>query len=422
MFRIYALAAAAALAASGQDSFPVASIQVQGNSRFTPEAVIRASGISVDQNATPKDFEAACNRLVTTGLFLGARYQFRPSAGRRAYDLFFIVTEETDLYEIRIDIPGTKQSEAWKWLEKNDGLAKPRGPTSTAALDYYKAAIERYLKEQGREAEVNPRLWADPNTGEVVAIFRPAVLANIAAVRFEGNQAVDAAALQKAIAPAVGTGYTEQDLRELLDLNVRPLYEDLGRYRVAFPRVSMEGGIVTVRVTEGQVYRLGAMQVAGDRLPIPAEELAKLAPLQPGEPPSWRKVSQAASAMATSLGRFGYLDASCEPDRDLDDANGRINIVFAIHRGPQYTMGALSLNGLDPASEARARSLWKLAPGAVLNLEYLQEFARVLMRDDKIRFKRFSMRHVPRQGRNVADVVFTFRPEETAAPRRPPMR
>ncbi len=417
MFRTYVLAAAAALAASGQDSFPVASIGVQGNSRFTAEAVVRASGVAIDQNATPKEFEAACNRLVSTGLFLGARYQFRPVAGRRAYDLFFIVTEETDLYDIRIDIPGTNQAEAWEWLEKNDGLAKPRGPTSTAALDYYKAAIERYLKQQSRAAEVTPRLWADPNTGDVVAIFRPAVLANVAAVRFEGNQAVDAAALQKAIAPALGAGYTEQDFRETLELNIRPLYEDLGRYRVAFPRVSMEAGVVTVTVSEGQVYRLAAMQVAGDRLPVPLEELAKLAPLRPGGPPSWRKVSQAASAMATSLGKFGYLDASCEPDRDLDDANGRINIVFAIRRGPQYTMGALRLNGLDPASEAHARSIWKLAPGAVLNLEYLQEFARVLMRDDKIRFKRFSMRHEPRQGRNVADVVFTFRPEETK-PRR----
>jgi outer membrane protein insertion porin family len=180
----------------------------------------------------------------------------------------------------------------------------------------------------------------------------------------------------------------------------------------------MEGGIVTVAVSEGQVYRLGTMQVAGDRLPMPVQELAKLAPLQPGEPPSWRKVSQAASAMATALGKFGYLDASCEPDRDMDDANGKVNIVFAIRRGPQYTMGALQLNGLDPASEAHARSIWKLAPGAVLNLDYLQEFARVLMRDDKIRFKRFSMRHIPRQGRNVADIAFTFRAEETAAPRR----
>ncbi len=412
MLRLGILAAAAALAASGQDAFPLAGIQVQGNSRFTQEAVARASGLTLEQTVTPKDFEAACNRLAATGFFEGARYQFKPAAGRSAYELTLVVSEVTDLYDVHIDVPGIDEAKAWQWLLENDGLAQPRGPTSTAAIEYYKAAIERYLEQQGHRVEVAPHLRADPNTAAVVAIFRPAALTGITAVRFEGNRAVDSAALEKAIAPTIGAGYTEQDFRQVLELNIRPLYEEQGRYRVEFSRIAFENGIVSVSISEGPVYTLGEVQVAGERLPVPPEELARLAAMQPGQPPSQRRISQAVSAIVSALGRFGYLDASCEADRNLDDAKGCIDLMFSVYKGPQFAMGELKLSGLDPQSESRARSLWTLARGAVLNLAYVDRYERLLMRDDRIRFKRISRRYERRAGENTADVVFTFRPSE----------
>ena len=72
---------------------------------------------------------------------------------------------------------------------------------------------------------------------------------HIAAVKFEGTQALPAAALEAALAKvAAGSEYTESGFRELLDYNVRRLYEEQGLLGVSFPRIAgakdASGGVV----------------------------------------------------------------------------------------------------------------------------------------------------------------------------------
>lgn len=407
MFRICVLAAMP-LIALGQDAFPIASIEIRGNGRFSTEAVVRASGLSAGQRATPAEIEAACNRLIATGLILGARYQFKPAPGKQAYAVTLEIQEADDLYDIRIDVPGVEEAAAWKWLEANDGLALSRGPTTAIALDYYKAAIERFLGENGRAAEVASSLRSDLRTGRVYAIFRPTVLERITAVKFEGAAAIPPAVLDKAITPAIGSEYMEQDFRELLEFNIRPVYENAAYYRVSFPKVAMENGTVTVTVSEGPVFRLGAAQIAGERPPVPEKQLAKMFGVAPGQPAGWFAISSAANEMASAIRRLGYLDADCAPERELDDANQRLDVYFMIRAGQQYMMGALGFTGLDAASEARARSLWQLRTGAPLDMDYVARFEKMLMRDERVRFKRVRLHLNRRPGANVADISFAF--------------
>jgi outer membrane protein assembly factor BamA len=376
---------------------------------LSAQGIAKASGLAVGAPATPKDFEAACNRLIESGLIAGANYQYKPSA-EKGYDVLLTVAEVDDLYDIRIDMPGIDPARAWAWLAQNEPMVQPRGPTSNAALAFYQKAIERFLSEQGAPNALTVRLRTDPQTAEVIAVFRPAALGKVAAVKFEGNSAIPAAVLEAAIKPALGMEYTGEDLRETLDFNVRPLYEEQGRYALAYKRVEMADGAVTVALDEGQVFRLGDVQVAGDRLPVPPEELAKLVRIPEGEPPNWNKIAQGAASIQTALGKFGYLDANVQLDRRLDKQAGRIDVVMSVEKGRQYTFGDLRLDGLDAQSEARARSIWQLAPGAVLRLDYLEQYERTLMRDDKIRFKRISRKYMARGGTSgIADVTFTFR-------------
>ena len=64
----------------------------------------------------------------------------------------------------------------------------------------------------------------------------PANPPKVADVRFEGAHALSAAALRDAVARlVVGNRYSEREFRQVLDLNVRPLYEDRGYLKVEFP-------------------------------------------------------------------------------------------------------------------------------------------------------------------------------------------
>lgn len=402
-----ALTLAVALA---QGTFPVAGIRVNGNVRFSAEAVTKAAGLVLEQQVTPADLDAACKRLASTGLIESARYAYKPAGGGRpAYDVTFEIAEAGDLQDTRIEIPGVEEAQAWKWLEENDPLVMPRMPGNDAAIAYYTRAIERFLATRGRTEPIVSKLRAGAS-GAVVTVFRPANLPRIAAVWFEGNRSIDSPTLEKAIAPALGSDFSESGFRELLDFNVRPLYEEQGRLQVQWKRLGIQDGTVAVAIEEGPVYRVGTVEVAGERLPVPGAELAKLLDARPGEPANWSRIAQAANAIQAALGRFGYLDAAAQIDRNLDDSKGRVDVIVSIQKGSQYVFGALRLAGLDAQSEARARGLWRLAPGAIMNLTYLDEFERTLMRDDKIHFKRITRHYEPRAGSNVVDVTFTFKP------------
>ncbi len=413
MFRLFVLVAGAALLSGADKPYPLLKIQVEGNSRFTPEAVIQGSQLKLGQEVTVAEFAAACQRLSGTGLFTATRFRYRPSqdAGTSGFELTLIVEEEQDLHAVRIEIPEIDEAAAWSWLAQNEPLVTRQIVPNDAATAYYTAAIERFLAGQGKNTTIVARLRTEP-TGELVTLFRPAELPKIAAVRFEGAKAVPAAALESTIARlAIGTEYTEASFRELLTYNARKLYEDQGRLGVRFPRVRIDkagtGDVaVTATVDEGPVYHVGNIEIVGDRLPL--DHLKQVVDLKAGDVANWQKVTLNAEKIRTALGREGYLDASTSVEPHLDEAHAAAGISLLVEKGPQSRFGALKLDGLDAASATRARAWWKLAPGAVLNTERVDEFEATLMRDKDIRFRRIKRRYEPGAAGTV-DVVFTFR-------------
>ena len=83
--------------------YPILKIQVEGNARYSPEALIQASGLQIGMKATPQDFEAASKRLADTGLFTSANYRYRPAG--EGYDVTLVVEESRDVEEIHIELP-----------------------------------------------------------------------------------------------------------------------------------------------------------------------------------------------------------------------------------------------------------------------------------------------------------------------------
>ncbi|MGE5647279.1 MAG: POTRA domain-containing protein [Acidobacteriota bacterium] len=393
-------------------AYPIARIQVEGNVRYTQEAVIQGSGLRVGAQATPEDFEAACKRLADTGLFTSARFRYKPAG--EAFDLTLMVEEAQEVEEIRIELPDFDEARVWAWLGENEPLVQKQMPTNEQATAFYCRAVERFLEAQGKKEAVVARMRTDPASGVIATTLRPAVMPHIAAVKFEGTQALPAATLEAALAKAAaGSEYTESGFRELLDYNVRRLYEEQGLLGVSFPRITAAkdasgGVVVTTTVVEGPVYRVGAIEIAGDRLPV--ERLKSVVELKPGDVAGWKKAALDMARIQGTLGREGYLDASCEIEKHLDPARAVADLTFVVEKGPQAKLGALRLDGLPEPSATRARALWKLKPGDVLNTDLVDQFERALMRDDRIRFERISRRYEPAGAASGAvDVVFTFK-------------
>jgi outer membrane protein assembly factor BamA len=403
--------------AAAQANLRIAHVKVEGNSRFTAEAVVTASGLRAGQSATPADFETASKRLLDSGMFQSVSYRYEPSRDPSAegFDLTLQIGEVSFLQAVKLDIPDVDEETLWSWLERHDGLLQRKSPSNEKAFARYTSAIEQYLRERKRAVEVVVKVEADLNTRETTLLIRPKILPIVKEIRFEGIQAASNDALLKPLArPALGSEYTEYNFRRLLELNLRPVYEELGCLTVAFPKLQLEknasgdGVIVTVTVEEGVVYKLAKVNIAaGD---FETSDLMKAAKFPVGKVANWKQITTSVADMEKLFQGNGYLGVVSKLDRNLDAASHSLILDVTVDSGKQSYFGNLILQGLEPSFESRARTLWKLERGLPMDVLYLDDYKRKVFAERAAGTRKTVTQELKvRPGTDLIDIILTFR-------------
>ena len=378
-------AAAAGLAlwalqpASAQKPFPLEALRIEGNLNIPAERIAAASGLAIGTPMTKADFDAARERLLATGAFQSVGYEFKPSAAGTGYEGVFRVVEIEELFPYRFeDLPGSGDA-LRAALRKREPVFGDRIPATPEVLVRYCQAIEQVV---GGGVKIVGRLNTD-RPGQLTIVFRPpGVRPNVAEIRFTGNQALPATALTSALSQvAIGTPYSETNLRLLLDTSVRPLYDARGRIRATFPTISSEpskkegvdGVVVTVEVNEGSSYSLGHVQYAGVAA-ADLPELQKTANLQPADVANFDDINAGLERIYKRYRSRGYLRVAGHAGREIHDQEHTVDVTLSIDPGPQFVMGRLEIAGLDLTSEPAIRKAWALKPGAAFQDGYPEAF------------------------------------------------
>ena len=355
--------------------WPIESLTAEGNSIYSSSEVLAAAGLKVGQTAGKEEFEAARQRLMTTGFFGSAGYRFKPAASGQGIAATVEVVEITEVFPIRFERLDASSQDLEDCLRRSDPLFRERIPPSLPILDRYAKSIEAFLATRGHKVAIVGKLSAD-KSNQFAVVFSPAAPPpSIAEVRFTGNSVLPATALQQALAGvAIGVPYTESGFRELLDSSVRPLYEARGRIRVAFPKVAVEkaqqveGVALTVEVDEGEVYNLGEVRLAGEGLP--EADLRKAAAFRTGEIADFSQIGGALDRIKQRLRRSGYLRPETSTERVVHDEQKKVDLVVHVDKGPQFLFGKLTIQGLNLDGEAEVRRRWAVKPGAPFDADY----------------------------------------------------
>jgi outer membrane protein insertion porin family len=359
--------------------WPIETLAVSGNQNFTSQQVLAAAGLKVGQIAGKDDFEAARQKLLDTGVFDRAGYRFAPAQDNKGYDATLEVVEMPQMYPLRFeDLPAT-DARLREFLKQKDPLFAPRVPATKPELDRYVRWITEFLAQQNYHETIVAKVTSE-NTPDLTILIRPAKpRAAIARVKFTNTGTIPPGLLQTAMyGVAVGIGYTEPQMRMLLDSSARPVYEAHGMIRVAFPKIEttpakdVDGIEVTVQVEPGPVYKLGRVTFSGTDMT--AKELTKLASLKPDQTANFDDVKTAQEKIGQHLRRMGYLQARSEVKRKPNDSALVVDLAFLIDPGPRFTFHELTVVGLDIESEPEVRKLWGLMPGKPFNIDYPDHF------------------------------------------------
>ncbi len=344
------------------DRWPLARISIVGNRAFPADAIVRASGLRIGQPVNRADLEKALQRLTETGVFDTLSFRYEPVNQQLA--VTFEVQEVIDLFPVafdRIEVPGP---ELVRYLTERVPLFSTKVPATGAMVKRLTAALEERLKYP-----VVGRLQPGPG-GAMRMTFLPAAQPpSITYVRFEGAQSIRDVDLQKEFyQTAVGVPYTEPRLAELLDHNIRPLFEEKGRLRVRFgpfavKETSEPAGVeVTVPVQEGELFRFGEFQFAGYAR-MTRKDLSRLVRFKPEEVANFALVRETITEVERLYRRNGFLRVNAAAERTIHDDQKTVDLVIRIQEGDQYRFRSLQITGLDIVAEAAVRRRWAIQKG-----------------------------------------------------------
>jgi outer membrane protein assembly factor BamA len=360
--------------------WPLEHLAVEGNQNYTAEQVLAVAALKVGDTVDKNKLEDARQRLLDTGVFDRAGYRYASAQDSKGYDVTFEVAEMAQMFPIRFeDLPAT-DAQLRDLLKQKDPLFAPKIPATKVELDRYVKWIAEFLAEQNYHETLVGKVTSE-DSPELTILFRPAKQrASIARVKFTNTGDLPSGLLQTAISGvAIGVGYTEPQMRLLLEASVRPLYEARGMIRVSFPKVEttpakdVDGVEVTVQVEQGPVYKLGRVSFTGSDDLTP-KELNKLAPLKPDKPVNFDEVRAGQDKIAQSLRRDGYMLGKSEVQRTVNDSTKTVDLKFELIPGPQFTFHELTIVGLDIESEPIIRKLWGLRTGRPFNVDYPNHF------------------------------------------------
>ena len=364
--------------------WPIESLQVEGNHTYSVEQILAVAGLKVGQVAGKPEFEAARKRLVDSGAFETVGYKFTPGSAK-GYAAVIQVLEVQQAYPAEFEDLHVSDRELRAALREKDPLfASGKLPATQPAFERYKNWVQEFLAAKGQPEKIAVGV-APISTGEFAVVFRPARnLPVVALVTFRGNHVVPSNVLHDAIAGAgIGAEYTEDRFREILNSAIRPIYEARGRMRVKFtdlhtePTKDVQGLHVFVTVDEGRSYTMGKVSIDGPA-PVEAAELLRNVDVKSGDVANFDKVDQGLEAMRKAVRRAGYLNAKVTADRVVDDGHESVDAVVHVEAGPQFTMGKLSVAGLDLEGEAEVFRIWTMKMGKPFNPEYPNYFLGVI--------------------------------------------
>jgi len=392
-------------------AFPLESVSIEGSVIPQP-AILEITGLRVNSPISKVGIQDACYKLQETGLFASVSYRYA-SGPKKGYALTIVLADQTDLAAV-IDVPGTDENEIWQWLSRRFGRFNRQVPQAEAAQRYLAHEIEQHLGDKMRDQHMTVRMETDLKTRALVLSFEPEVLPRVQSVAFSGNQAVPSADLASALNGVVlNSDYTSRRFASAVDLNLRPVYEEHGYYRVQFapggPEFKNGGVAVQLAIQEGAPYTLGKVDVDGTDLP--ADRMMSAAKLPIGELANWKQIQTGIWDMERVVKRTGFFEAVATPDRLYDDSAHILNLRVRIKKGPLYRFGEIRMTGLGAELETQARASWKPKSGDPYDYAYPSEFLRAFSRSADLRgFRKIDAKTRRGAVDHVMDIELVFEP------------
>ncbi|HTW74694.1 MAG TPA: outer membrane protein assembly factor BamA, partial [Steroidobacteraceae bacterium] len=377
---------ATAAAPASPDDFTVRNIRIFGLQRISEGTVFNYLPVDIGDHLDAQRVADALRALYATGFFSDVQL-------RRQADTLVVVVKERPSIE-SIDIKGNKdiKTEDLNKVLRMAGLTA--GKTfDRSTLDDLTAALTDQYYSRGKYAvqiktsvvnlpENRVRVSINIDEGGRAKIRQIDLVGN---TTFKDKAILDTLSLQT---PTLFTlfnskdRYSRQSLQGDLE-KIQGYFQDRGYANAHIDSVQVTIGpdkkdiFITVNLTEGNLYHLGQIKLAGNLI-VSAAELQRLLLVHPGQIYSQHLISDTEDAIKNRLGAEGFYFAKVEPVPTTDEAHRIVNLTLFVDPGNRVYVRHINFTGTTRTNdETMRREMRQLEAAWLSNLALEQSKLRL---------------------------------------------
>jgi outer membrane protein assembly factor BamA len=370
------------------------SIKATGSKRFASEDIATASGLLLGSTLVDDDFKKAARRLAETGAFTDVAYTFTySSAGTK---LEFQVVDAAKFLPAHFeDFVWFTDDELQKRLHERLPLYHGELPVGGRLPDLVSDVLQALLVENnipGIVQYLRPSSQGGPTNAIIYSVS--GVLIRVRKIEFSGAAASELPLLEAAAQKLPDREYTHTGLASFAQRQLLPVYHAHGYLKAAFgppmPKVvkpapgdssdDTHADIpnrtfvdVTFPVTPGPQYKISGLEWSGNH-EFPTDKLQSIVRARAGQVANTVQLSEDIAEIKKLYGSHGYITATFKTEAIFDDTASTVVLQVEVNEESVYHMGELQFRGLDNSLTAKLRAAWKLRPGEVYDLGYIDEF------------------------------------------------
>lgn len=380
--RLLALTGAVYLLLAGTaQAFEVEEIRIRGLERIAEGTVLNYLPVSPGDDLDSAEAADAVEALYDTGFFEDVRLL------RDGDALIVEVVERPAI--ARIEFNGNDEIGDEDLREALAGAGLGQGQSFDRSL---LETIERELEQQYFALgyyDVSVSSTVSPLPRNRVALrldIREGEPASVQEIAFVGNEAFDDETLREEfeMGPrAWWAVFSDRDKYSRARLSgdlesLRAFYRDRGY--INFEIVSTQVAItpdrerihITVNLNEGDTYRIGEVNLAGELI-FAESELRELIELESGQTYSQAAVTRSVEALREKLGERGYAFANVNPVPDISEAADTVDLTFFVDPAERVYVRRIRISGNERTRDDVIRGELRQLEGASLSTAELRE-------------------------------------------------
>jgi outer membrane protein insertion porin family len=366
----------------------ITELMIKGNLRIESAVIFNAVKLRAGDILTMEGVDADIRAIYKLGYFQDVRAE-REQSGSGVV-LTYVVAEKPLVKDVMIQ--GNKEITGPKIREAFD--LKPKAIFSAADLANGVRKVKKLYADQGYYLAVITPSTEELSTGDIRITLKIAEGEKlyIKKIRFEGNRAFSDRKLKGVMETGekwflswlTDAGIYKQEVLKNDVALIADLYFNNGyvNVKVGDPKVELtadrSGLLVTIGITEGEQFRVGAIDFKGD-LVEGKEVLTGAIKLKSGEIFSRATVRNDIFALTDLYADKGYAFTNVTPLTTLDTEKKTVSITFDIEKGEKVSIDRINISGNTKTRDKVVRREMKLAEGDLYSSTAIKRSKQNLM-------------------------------------------